>query len=153
VVTSSVGAIFAPHHQAVADELLRVCRPGGVIGMIALVPSGATREMFELVAHYAPGLIGEESPLLWGSEEHVRALFGGRVASLSLKRRRIEHNLAADVAFLKTHHPVFVTIYRQLSDNPDGAAVLDRQLAGFESRWLREPQQLLLIVAHKNAAA
>jgi SAM-dependent methyltransferase len=153
VVTSSFGAIFAPHHQTVADELLRVCRPGGTIGMIALVPSGSARQMFELVAQYAPGLVGEESPLLWGSEEHVRALFGGRVASLSLRRRRIERNPTADVAFLKTHHPVFVTIYKQLADDPDGAAVLDRRLAGLKSRWQREPQELLLIVARTAAAA
>jgi SAM-dependent methyltransferase len=153
VVTSSVGAIFAPHHQTVADELLRVCRPGGTVGMIALVPSGSVHEMFELIAQYAPGLMGEESPLLWGREEHVRALFGGRVASLALRRRRVERNLAADVAFFKTHHPVLVTIYEQLADDPDGTAQLDRRLAALESRWQREPQELLLIVAHKDAAA
>jgi 2-polyprenyl-6-hydroxyphenyl methylase/3-demethylubiquinone-9 3-methyltransferase len=153
VVTSSVGAIFAPHHQAVADELLRVCRPGGTIGMIALASSGFAHALFDLLAAYAPGLIGEQSPLLWGSEEHVRALFGGRVASLSLERRPMERNLAADVAFLKTHHPVFVTIYQQLADDPDGAAVLDRELAVLESLWQREPQELLLIVAHKDTAA
>lgn len=60
----------------------------------------------------------------------------------------MERNLATDVAFLKTHHPVFVTIYQQLADDPDGAAALDRRLAVLESRWQREPQELLLIVAH-----
>ena len=69
VVTSSVGAIFAPDHQAVADELLRVCRPGGTIGMIAFVAEGS-REFFAVFArrrrhhHSSP-------PLLWGREGHV----------------------------------------------------------------------------------
>ncbi len=54
VVTSSVGAIFASDHQAVADELLRVCRPGGTIGMINFTPEGLAGEFFELFGRYAP---------------------------------------------------------------------------------------------------
>jgi ubiquinone/menaquinone biosynthesis C-methylase UbiE len=46
VVTSSFGAIFAPNHQAVADEMLRVCRPGGTIGMIAFRPEGMAADFF-----------------------------------------------------------------------------------------------------------
>ena len=50
VVTSSFGAIFAPDHQAVADELLRVCRPGGTIGMANFTPDGPAKEFFETLA-------------------------------------------------------------------------------------------------------
>jgi ubiquinone/menaquinone biosynthesis C-methylase UbiE len=54
VVTSCFGAMFAPDHQAVADELLRVCRPGGTIGMINFTPQGLGGEFFEAFARYAP---------------------------------------------------------------------------------------------------
>ena len=90
VVTSSVGAIFAPDHQAVADELVRVCRPGGTIGMINFTPEGLAGEFFALFGRHAPPPPpGAPPPVLWGSEAHLRELFGDRLASLELTRRRV----------------------------------------------------------------
>ena len=89
VVTSSVGAIFAPDHQAVADELVRVCRPGGTIGMINFTPEGLAGEFFALFGRHAPPPPpGAPPPVLWGSEAHLRELFGDRLASLELTRGR-----------------------------------------------------------------
>ena len=153
VVTSSVGVIFAPHHRAVADELLRVCRPGGTIGLTAMVPTGAIIEMFAMLTRYAPApLFGNESPLLWGNENHVRELFEGRVASLSLERRRFGRNASEAAAFYRTKHPMVVTLHQQLADDPGRTAALDRQLDTITSRWEHEPQELLMIVARKNGA-
>ncbi|HYZ27523.1 MAG TPA: methyltransferase domain-containing protein [Thermoleophilaceae bacterium] len=152
VVTSAFGAIFAPDHRAVADELLRVCRPGGTIGLSALVPSDAALEMFELMTRYPPApLVGEESPLLWGSEGHVHELFDGRVASLTLERRALERSPFADVEFFEEHHPVLVTLRRQLAGDPDRMAAFNRALADIAGRWRRDAQEVLLIVARKNA--
>jgi 2-polyprenyl-3-methyl-5-hydroxy-6-metoxy-1,4-benzoquinol methylase len=148
VVTSSVGAIFAPHHQTVADELLRVCRPGGTIGMIAIAPSRGALDLFALFNRYARRpLFAGESPLQWGDEEHVRELFGDRVSSLSLRRRAIDPRPIADFELLKGHHPVFVGLYRDLADQPDRAAALDRELADLVRRWEHDAQDLLVIVA------
>jgi SAM-dependent methyltransferase len=149
VVTSAVGAIFAPHHQTVADELLRVCRPGGTIGLIAVAPSGAVLDLFELCTRYArQPLIAAESPLRWGDEEHVRELFGDRLSSLSLERRSFANPLA-DLELLKAHHPVLVALYRDLADQPERSAAFERELAELAPRWHAEAQDLLLIVARK----
>jgi SAM-dependent methyltransferase len=151
VVTSAVGAIFAPNHRAVADELLRVCRPGGTIGLIALVPTGAVIDLFELFTRYQPGsIMASQAPLQWGGEEHVRELFADRVESLSLERRRIEPNPLADLELLKAHHPAFVALYRDLAAEPDRCAALDRELAELTRRWQRDGQEMLLIVARKR---
>jgi SAM-dependent methyltransferase len=89
VVTSSAGAMFAPDHQAVADEMVRVCRPGGTIGLITFVPAGLGAELFELFGRYAPPPApGEQPPILWGDEAHVRELFGDRVPSLELTQKQ-----------------------------------------------------------------
>ena len=86
VVTSSVGAIFAPDHQAVADELVRVCRPGGTIGMLNFTPEGLAGRLLRRVRPLPPPPPpGALPPLLWGSEEHVRELFGDR-ATLEMTR-------------------------------------------------------------------
>ncbi|MGH3329422.1 MAG: class I SAM-dependent methyltransferase [Streptomycetales bacterium] len=69
VVTSCVGAMFAPDHHAVARELIRVCRLGGTVGMINWSPEGWIEEFFALLAAYAPPPPpGSLPPLLWGSE-------------------------------------------------------------------------------------
>jgi ubiquinone/menaquinone biosynthesis C-methylase UbiE len=68
LVTSSAGAIFAPNHQAVADELLRVCRHGGTIGMINFTPEGLAGEFFGIFGRYAPPPPpGALPPVLWGA--------------------------------------------------------------------------------------
>jgi SAM-dependent methyltransferase len=153
VVTSAAGVIFAPDHQLVAGELVRVCRPGGTIGLIAIVPTGPVRDIFEIMRRYTDGVVfGPESPLEWGTEAHVRELFGDRVESLSFERRSFEPRHLADVGFMKTHHPVLVSIYRELAGQPARAAALDRELAGLSARMTDEAQELLLIVARKRRA-
>ena len=86
-VMSTFGVIFAPDHGAVADELVRVCRPGGVIGMVNFTPEGAAADFFDLFAPYdpAPPDAGE-SPIAWGRDDHLRELFGDRVARLETSR-------------------------------------------------------------------
>ena len=80
VVISAIGAMFAPHHQATADELVRVCRPGGKVGLLSWTPEGMIGQLFKLMGPFAPTPPpGAQPPPLWGSEEHLRELFGGRV--------------------------------------------------------------------------
>ncbi|MDX6368697.1 MAG: hypothetical protein QOG93_199 [Gaiellaceae bacterium] len=91
VVMSSIGAMFAPHHQAVADELVRVCRPGGTFGLLSWTPEGMIGALFRTMGPFAPPPpAGAQPPPLWGSEEHVRELFGNRVDFRTLTREMLE---------------------------------------------------------------
>lgn len=87
VVTSIYGAMFAPDQQKTADELLRVVKPGGRIGMGNWCPDGSVGRMFGTISKHAPPPPGIPSPLLWGTEDHVRSLFGDRIADLRVERR------------------------------------------------------------------
>jgi SAM-dependent methyltransferase len=90
-VISSIGAMFAPFHQAVADELVRVVRPGGTIGLLSWTPEGAIGSLFRTMGPFAPSPPpGAQPPPLWGSEDHVRELFGDRVALRTLERHTLE---------------------------------------------------------------
>jgi SAM-dependent methyltransferase len=91
VVMSSIGAMFAPHHQEVADELVRVCRPGGTIGMLNWTPEGMIGALFRTMGPFAPPPPpGAQPAPLWGSEEHMKELFGDRVDFGTLDRRPLE---------------------------------------------------------------
>ena len=88
VVMSCVGVMFAPHHQASADELLRVCRPGGTIGLVSWTPGGFVGEMFSTMKPYTPPPPpGAQAPPLWGDEAHVRGLLGNKVSDVVTSRR------------------------------------------------------------------
>ena len=129
VVTSCLGAIFAPDHQAVADELVRVCRPGGTIGMINFTPDGLAKEFFETFERHSPSPPGSLPPTMWGSEAHVRGLFGDRVASLELTRREYVERAASPQAYLafftRTFGPT-IALRAFLADEPGRAEAFDR---------------------------
>ena len=161
VVTSSFGAIFAPHHQAVADEMLRVCRPSGTIGMANFVPEGTGAAFFEaLGAFLPPSPPGTQPPLLWGDEDHVRGLFGDRVASLELTRRTYVERSPSPEAYVELFRTTFgpiVALRKHLAGDPERAGQLDRELDEFAARFNRGvptgpaeyPYDYLLVVARK----
>jgi ubiquinone/menaquinone biosynthesis C-methylase UbiE len=75
-VFSTIGHMFAPRHRQTADEMARVCRKGGVIGICCWTPEGSVGEVFRSVGSYMPPPPEYASPpVLWGTEEHVRAMF------------------------------------------------------------------------------
>lgn len=91
VVISSIGAMFAPRHQKVADELVRVCRPGGKVGLLSWTPEGQIGALFRAMGPFAPAPApGAQPPPLWGSEQHLAELFGERVDFGTLKRDVLE---------------------------------------------------------------
>jgi SAM-dependent methyltransferase len=87
VVLSTFGVMFAPDHQQAARELLRVCRPGGKIGLAAWTPEGWIGELFRTTAHHVPPAPGLASPMRWGTEPGVHDLLGDGAASVEVRRR------------------------------------------------------------------
>lgn len=86
-VASSFGVMFAPRQERAASELLRVCRPGGRIGMANWTPEGFVGKFFALVGRFAPPPPGLKSPALWGTESRLGELFGDGISRLEVRRR------------------------------------------------------------------
>jgi ubiquinone/menaquinone biosynthesis C-methylase UbiE len=167
VVTSAFGAVFAPNQQLVADELVRVCRPGGTIGLtVPTLPAGKAGYV-RMLADLS-SMFGAMSPLQWGDEEYVAGLFGERVESLEMSRRRSELGSFANQAelrdFLKAHHPVAVAMYRELGDDPELgdhpelAKALDDMFLGVINLWYTRgeggagtfAQEAVFVIARKR---
>lgn len=89
-VVSTVGIQFAPRHQVVADELTRVCRPGGRIVLVNWTAEGMIGRLFKLMGGAMPPPPDfAQSPALWGREDHMRELFEGHGVDLSFERKRM----------------------------------------------------------------
>ena len=81
--------MFAPDQERAANELLRVCRSGGRIGMVNWTPDSMMGDIFRASGAHVPPPAGIRSPLEWGSEHRLRELFGDRVTSLRLRTRQL----------------------------------------------------------------
>lgn len=141
-VLSCVGVMFTPHHQRAADELVRVCRPGGRIGLVSWTPTGFVGEMFRTMKPYAPPPPpGAQPPPLWGDEEHVRALLGDRVTDVVARRQTLAvGGFASPEAWREYWKSVYgptIVAYRTVADDPERVAALDRDLTALAARFDR----------------
>jgi ubiquinone/menaquinone biosynthesis C-methylase UbiE len=163
VVLSSVGAMFAPHHRTVADELLRVTRPGGTIAMANWTPEGFIGHLFTTMAPYAPPPPpGAVPPPRWGDEQHVRELFGDRVSDIALERRTLVMEHSADPTafreYWKRNYGPTIAVYRHIGADPARVDELDRDLLTLLTDWNRAgapgrtayDAEYLLVTAHRR---
>jgi SAM-dependent methyltransferase len=161
VVMSSIGAMFAPHHQEVADELVRVCKPGGTIGMLNWTPEGMIGHLFKTMGPFAPPPPpGASPPPLWGSEDHVKELFGDRV-----ELRRLDRDVLEITAFERPRDygdhfrsKYGPTIAAEANAEKNGqAAEFEEALNGFCDEWNRgsaedarfEQEYLVVVGTHR----
>jgi SAM-dependent methyltransferase len=158
-VLSCVGVMFAPHHRRAADELVRVCRPGGMIGLISWTPAGFVGQMFATMKSYVPvPSPGVQPPPRWGDADYVRTLLGDGITDFTAVRRALRVDRFVDgVAFrdfFKTYYGPTISAYRGIADAPERVAALDVELAELGDRYLTGTSTMeweyLLVTAHKS---
>jgi SAM-dependent methyltransferase len=87
VVLSTFGAMFAPDQEQIARELIRVCRPGGKVGLANWTPESFLGAYVRTVSQHIPPPPRLKSPMLWGTEARLRELFGDGITALEVTRR------------------------------------------------------------------
>jgi SAM-dependent methyltransferase len=141
-VLSAFGVQFAPRHQVVADELVRVLRPGGLIALVNWTPDGLIGELFRIMGAYLPAPPDYASPPpLWGHEKHVRELFHGAGLELDFARGHNPWRFDSPehwVAFMETRY---------------GPTVKARERLTAEGRWADCRAELLALAERHNQAA
>ncbi|MDZ7886349.1 MAG: class I SAM-dependent methyltransferase [Mycobacterium sp.] len=158
IVMSCVGVMFAPRHQRSADELVRVCRPGGTLGLINWTPTGFIGRLFATMKPFAPPPPPGASPApLWGDEAHVTELFGDRVADVSMRRQTVALDHCSGPLefreYWKRNYGPTIAVYAYNADKPEQVAALDDAFLDFlastrrDGRWEAE---YLLVTATRR---
>jgi SAM-dependent methyltransferase len=107
VVLSVFGVMFTPNQEQAAQELLRVCRPGGAIGLASWTPEGFIGQLFRTIGKHVPPPAGVKSPALWGTEGRLRELFANGISELKANRRTFVFRYRSPAHFIE----VFRTYY------------------------------------------
>jgi ubiquinone/menaquinone biosynthesis C-methylase UbiE len=155
VVLSTYGVMFAPDHASSARELLRVTRPGGRIGLANWTPEGFLGDLFRLVGSFVPPPAELHSPLLWGSEPHIVALFGPQAADMrsvrkhfNFRYRSASHFISIFRNFYGPTHKAFAALdeARQIRLNDALNQLLERRNVGGSSALVVPGEYLEIVI-------
>jgi SAM-dependent methyltransferase len=147
-VTSVFGSMFAPDHRKAAGELLRVSRTGGTIALVSWTPTGFIGDLFRTTAAHVLPPAGVPSPMLWGTEAHLRELFGDGIASLEVTERTYTWRFPAAedlVAFFRTWYGPTLKAFAALEG--DARDALEHDLVALVRRHNRLDGDVIAIPA------
>ena len=120
VVLSTFGVMFAPNQQQAAAEMLRVCKPGGRIGLSNWTPEGRVGDLFRLTSKYVPPPPGLAPPVRWGTEQGLRELLGTGISDLRMTPQTfVMRDTSADdwLTFFRTYFGPIVTAFAALDES------------------------------------
>ena len=157
VVLSTFGVMFSANQAQAAQELMRVCRPGGRIGLANWTPEGFIGQFFRLMGRYIPPAPGVQSPMRWGTEDGLHTLFGNSIHALKITRRNFVFRYRSAQHWLdtfRTYYGPTVKAFEAL-DQDRQAALAQDILALLESQHtggsgLAIPSEYLEVVITKG---
>ena len=145
-VLSTFGVMFAPDHVRTANELARVCKPGGKIGLAHWTPEGLIGQLFAIVGRYVPPPAGVTSPLAWGTEKHLHELFGSRAASIRAQRNQCVFRYRSAEHWLEVFRTCYGPVHKAFEAlAPAQQTELARELVAGMSRMNRSGDATLAV--------
>jgi len=145
-VLSTFGVMFAPDHARSAAEMLRVCRSGGRIGLANWTPEGFIGQMFKTLGRHLPPPAGVQPPSLWGTEAHLRTLFGERAASIQATPRLFNFRYRSAAHFIEVFRTWYGPVLKAFASlPPDKAAALEQDLGELLNRLNRAGPDSLVV--------
>ncbi len=128
-VLSTFGVMFAPDQERAARELVRVCKPGGTLGLANWTPTGFAGQMFRTVAQHVAPTPGLKPPSLWGTRARLEELFGPLAATLTTTPRTFAMRFESPEHWLSVFRRWFGPLHTAFARlEPAGQAALERDL-------------------------
>ena len=127
-VVSTFGVMFAPDHVRSAAEMMRVCRPGGRIGLANWTPDGFIGQLFKTLGKHITPPPGVQSPALWGTEAHLRRLFG-KAATIAATKRVFNFRYRSAAHFVDVFRTWYGPVHKAFAALPgEKGEALERDL-------------------------
>ena len=158
VVLSTFGVMFTPNQQQAASELVRVCRPGGKIGLANWTPESFIGKVFKTIGKYVPPAPGMKSPALWGNKAHLDTLFGSKGAIAAESRNFVFRYKSPEhwVEIFRSYYGPIVKAFAAI--DPQAREALEADLFALfdefnvaEDRTLVVPSEYLEVVITKTS--
>lgn len=147
-VLSTFGAMFAPDHARTAAEMRRVCRKGGRIGLASWTPDGFIGDLFRTVAQFVPPPAGVQSPMLWGTEQHLSNLFDVHPGDLQSTRRMFQFRYRSAEHFIDMFRSFYGPTHKAFAAlDEKGQGELHAALRDLLERSNRLPGKSLVVPA------
>jgi SAM-dependent methyltransferase len=128
-VVSTFGVMFAPDHAKAAAEMARVCRKGGRIGLANWTPDGFIGQLFKTLGRHLPPPAGAQPPPLWGTETHLRSLFGANAARIDVTARMFNFRYRSAAHFIDVFRTWYGPVHKAFLALPtDKAQALEQDL-------------------------
>jgi SAM-dependent methyltransferase len=135
-VVSTFGVMFAPDQTRAARELLRVCRPGGKIGLANWTPDSFIGQVFKVLGKYVPPPPGLSSPARWGDRAWLAETFGGGARSMAVTDRAFVFRFRSPAHFVDTFRTYYGPVHKAfLALDGGGQAALERELHDLVARF------------------
>lgn len=145
VAMSVFGVMFTPDHPRAAQELTRVTRPGGLIGLANWTPESFIGQVFKTIGKYVPPAAGLKSPALWGTEEHLRTIFGQAIGKLQTTRRQFTFRYRSAEHFLEVFRSYYGPVHKTfLALDVERQDQLNKDLHELLTRYSRGGNTLIL---------
>jgi ubiquinone/menaquinone biosynthesis C-methylase UbiE len=146
VAMSTFGVMFAPDHVRAAREMLRVVRGGGRIGMANWTPKGFVGKLFKTVGRHVPPPAGLASPALWGTEDHLRELFGNDASSIHAERKMFNFRYASAAHMLQVFRNYYGPVHKAFAAlDTDAAKALAHDMTQLLDQFNRAGPDSLVV--------
>jgi len=145
-IVSTFGVMFTPDHDRSAAEMVRVCRPGGKIGLANWTPEGFIGQLFKTIGTHLPPPAGVKSPALWGTERRIAELFGLDAASINCAPRMFVFRYRSPKHWLDVFRTYYGPVLKAFAAlEPAGQKALERDLLGLVDQFNRSGDDCMVV--------
>jgi len=145
-VVSTFGVMFTPDQRRAAAEMVRVCRPGGKIGLANWTPEGFVGQLFKTIGKHVPPPAGAASPALWGTRDHLATLFAPHAASIEATRRDYVFRYRSPEHWIDVFRAWYGPVLKAFAAlPPEGQAALNNDLLALIDRLNRSGDATMIV--------
>ncbi|MGD9802841.1 MAG: class I SAM-dependent methyltransferase [Hyphomicrobiaceae bacterium] len=145
-VVSTFGVMFTPNQKKAAGELLRVCRPGGQIGLANWTPAGFIGQLFRTLGGHVPPPAGVKSPALWGDRSWIDETFGGAASAVEVKPLMFNFRYRSPAHFVDIFRQYYGPMHKAFQAlDAAGQKALEADLLALMERFNRATNGSLVI--------